>query len=100
MKLSSFTDEHGEFREATRDIQAEVLSYGQRCPIILPRKHLVKERLLDYYDRNYRHANNETIVNKLRQKFTVSQLRIEVGLQPAVQKTLYNVPFSLIECGR
>ncbi|XP_053685846.1 uncharacterized protein LOC128735386 [Sabethes cyaneus] len=79
-KLSPFLDEHGVLREATRAAEAEILSYDQKFPIILPRKHRITELLLDYYHRKYRHANDETVVNELRQRFSVSRLRVEVRM--------------------
>ncbi|XP_062558280.1 uncharacterized protein LOC134223157 [Armigeres subalbatus] len=46
----------------------------------MPRKHRVTELLLDYYHRKYGHANDETVVNEVRQKFHVPRLRVEVRL--------------------
>ncbi|XP_055615046.1 uncharacterized protein LOC129761354 [Toxorhynchites rutilus septentrionalis] len=79
-KQPPFVDEHGVLRVGSRVADATVLAYDTKFPIILPRNHRITDLLLDFYHRKYGHANDETIVNEVRQKFHVSQLRVKVRL--------------------
>lgn len=47
-----------------------------RNPIILPRKHYTTNLIISYYHRKFHHHNHETIVNELRQKFYIPNLRV------------------------
>ncbi|XP_062704452.1 uncharacterized protein LOC134286795 [Aedes albopictus] len=80
LKQSAFADEQGVLRVGSRAAEAEVLAYDAKFPIILPRNHQITALLLDFYHRKYGHANDETIVNEVRQKFYVPRLRVEVRL--------------------
>ncbi|XP_055622807.1 uncharacterized protein LOC129766310 [Toxorhynchites rutilus septentrionalis] len=80
LKQSPFADEYGVLRVGSRAADAQVMAYDSKFPIILPRNHKITELLLDFYHRKYGHANDETIVNEVRQKFHVSRLRVEVRL--------------------
>ncbi|XP_065083387.1 uncharacterized protein LOC135705543 [Ochlerotatus camptorhynchus] len=79
-KLSPMMDEHGILRVDSRIGAAEYLPYDARYPIILPHDHRVVMLLLDWYHRDFRHANDETVVNEIRQRFCISQLRTRVRL--------------------
>ncbi|XP_065084794.1 uncharacterized protein LOC135707003 [Ochlerotatus camptorhynchus] len=74
-KLPPMMDENGVLRVDSRIGAAEYLSLDARYPIILPREHRVTELLLDWYHREFRHANDETVVNEVRQRFYVGKLR-------------------------
>ncbi|XP_055633828.1 uncharacterized protein LOC129774158 [Toxorhynchites rutilus septentrionalis] len=76
--LSPLLDEYGILRMDSRISTADYLTYDTRYPIILPRKHPVTNLLLDWYHRKFRHGNNETIVNEVRQRFRIPQLRTQV----------------------
>ncbi|XP_062535596.1 uncharacterized protein LOC134204818 [Armigeres subalbatus] len=80
VKQSPFADEYGLLRVGSRASAAHVLVYDAKYPIILPRSHRLTELLLDFYHRKYGHANDETVVNEVRQKFHVPRLRVEVRL--------------------
>ncbi|XP_062710529.1 uncharacterized protein LOC134288745 [Aedes albopictus] len=54
------------------------MAYDTKFPIILPKGHPLTILLLDWYHRKFRHANNETIVNEVRQKFYVAKLRTRI----------------------
>ncbi|KXJ83866.1 hypothetical protein RP20_CCG028086 [Aedes albopictus] len=71
-KLSPFVDEHGVIRMETRSLNA---AYAPCSVIILPRHHRITFLIVDWYHRRYGHANNETVVNEMRQSFHVSRLR-------------------------
>ncbi|XP_062709477.1 uncharacterized protein LOC134288485 [Aedes albopictus] len=79
-KQSPFADKFGVLRVGSRAAEAHVLAYDAKFPIILPREHRITELLLDYFHRQFGHANDETVVNEVRQKFHVPRLRVEVRL--------------------
>ncbi|XP_055615006.1 uncharacterized protein LOC129761312 [Toxorhynchites rutilus septentrionalis] len=74
-QLMPAVDENGLLRQQSRVAVAKNMEYDARFPIILPPKHRAVRLLVEDYHRRYRHANNETIVNELRQRFTISSLR-------------------------
>ena len=49
-----------------------------RHPVILPRKHRVTELLIHKYHCYYQHGNNETVVNEMRQLYSIPRLRVAV----------------------
>ncbi|XP_058446387.1 uncharacterized protein LOC131427325 [Malaya genurostris] len=77
-KLSPFMDEQGVLRVNGRIGAAPYVTYDFKFPIILPRYHRGTALLLDWYHRKYLHANRETVVNEVRQRFHVSNLRTVV----------------------
>ncbi|XP_062713271.1 uncharacterized protein LOC134290217 [Aedes albopictus] len=77
-KLPPQLDEHGVIRFDSRIAAADYVSYDTKYPIIMPRQDPITKLLLDWYHRKYRHANNETIVNEVRQRFYIPKLRVEV----------------------
>ncbi|XP_065089401.1 uncharacterized protein LOC135710680 [Ochlerotatus camptorhynchus] len=80
-KLSPFVDETGVIKQEGRIGAANYASYDARFPIVLPRNHYVTGLVLDWYHRKYAHCNVETIVNEVRQKFHISNLRTAVRKQ-------------------
>lgn len=76
--LPPVMDEHGLIRVDGRIAAADYLEYDTRFPIILPRGHPITNMLLDWYHRKFRHANNETVVNEVRQKFYIPKLRAQI----------------------
>ncbi|XP_053686345.1 uncharacterized protein LOC128735887 [Sabethes cyaneus] len=68
-------DEIGLLRQQSRIVAAEYVAYDTRYPIILPTKHRAVSLLTEDYHRRYHHANNETVVNELRQRYVISSLR-------------------------
>ncbi|XP_038120099.1 uncharacterized protein LOC119770042 [Culex quinquefasciatus] len=80
VKLCPMLDEAGVLRVKGRIQAADFVPYDARHPVILPRDHPVTALLLDYYHRRFQHANNETVVNEVRQKFSISKLRVQVRL--------------------
>ncbi|XP_039438455.1 uncharacterized protein LOC120419726 [Culex pipiens pallens] len=81
-KLSPFMDEAGLIRSDSRISEATFASYDTRFPIILPKSHPATNVLLFWYHRRFLHANGETVVNEVRQRFFVSMLRTEVRKIP------------------
>ncbi|XP_053691446.1 uncharacterized protein LOC128739963 [Sabethes cyaneus] len=80
VKMSPFADEYGVLRVGGRVAAAQILAYDSKFPIIMPRNHRITELLLDFYHRKYGHANDETVVNEVRQRFHIPRLRVEVRL--------------------
>ncbi|XP_055633808.1 uncharacterized protein LOC129774135 [Toxorhynchites rutilus septentrionalis] len=74
-KLSPFLDTDGVIRLDTRIVAATCVSYDTRCPIVLPKEHPATQLLIEWYHRKYLHANAETVVNEVRQRFHISNLR-------------------------
>ncbi|XP_055605645.1 uncharacterized protein LOC129753820 [Uranotaenia lowii] len=77
-RYDPFLDEAGILRVNGRMEAADWLTYDAKFPIILPKNHKITELLIDWYHRQYKHANNETVVNEVRQKFHVPKLRVQV----------------------
>ncbi|XP_065082550.1 uncharacterized protein LOC135704936 [Ochlerotatus camptorhynchus] len=77
-KLSPFLDPTGVMRMGSRIAAAECVSDEAKFPVILPKDHYVTQLVINWYHKKYRHANNETVVNEMRQKFHVSELRTAV----------------------
>ncbi|XP_062703553.1 uncharacterized protein LOC134286008 [Aedes albopictus] len=80
LKQSPFADKYGVLRVGSRAAASQILAYDTKFPIILLRNHRITALLLDFYHRKYGHANDETVVNEIRQKFHVPRLRVEVRL--------------------
>ncbi|XP_055615057.1 uncharacterized protein LOC129761362 [Toxorhynchites rutilus septentrionalis] len=74
--LSPFMDDHGVIRMDSRLRGAHFVPFDAQFPVVLPKSHLLTNLLLDWYHRT--HANNETVVNEVRQRFHVPSLRIQL----------------------
>ncbi|XP_055604358.1 uncharacterized protein LOC129752608 [Uranotaenia lowii] len=74
-RLVPFLDENGVLRENSRIRESKSAPYDVRFPVILPQKHRVTMLIVDYYHRRYNHANSETVVNEVRQLYSISGLR-------------------------
>ncbi|XP_062538072.1 uncharacterized protein LOC134206386 [Armigeres subalbatus] len=77
-RLMPILDKHGLLRERGRVGAAEDVCYDVRHPVILPGKHRVTELLVHRYHHHLRHGNAETVVNELRQRYTIPRLRVVV----------------------
>ncbi|XP_062713981.1 uncharacterized protein LOC134290796 [Aedes albopictus] len=77
-KLSLVLDEFGILRHEGRTAEAQFLPFEVRFPIVLPRKHPITIKLLEYYHQKFGHANRETVVNELRQRFYISHIRAQL----------------------
>ncbi|XP_055610812.1 uncharacterized protein LOC129757562 [Uranotaenia lowii] len=78
--LSPIMDELEVIRQDGRMQAARWMSQDAKYPIILPRNHRITYLLIDWYHRQYRHANEETVVNEIRQRFRVPRLRVQLQL--------------------
>ncbi|XP_055527264.1 uncharacterized protein LOC129719873 [Wyeomyia smithii] len=77
-RLSPMLDTFGILRMEGRITAAPNVTESSKFPIILPRKHRFTYLMLDDYHRRFRHCNHETVVNEVRQKYYVPQLRVAV----------------------
>lgn len=78
--LSPFMDDEGVLRVDSRIKAADKATQSMKFPIILPRTHRLTLLIIDDCHRKFHHANFETVVNEIRQRYHVSRLR------PAVKK--------------
>ncbi|XP_062704357.1 uncharacterized protein LOC134286714 [Aedes albopictus] len=76
VKLSTFLDDDGILRMESRiDPKAAYYPYSFRNPIIVPKAHYVTELLVLRFHQRYGHANTETVVNELRQLYSIPKMR-------------------------
>ncbi|XP_062698771.1 uncharacterized protein LOC134284194 [Aedes albopictus] len=78
-RLSPFADQCGVIRVEGRTAHASYATFDARFPVILPKDHPVTTLLLNNYHCRYGHANRETIVNEVRQRFHIFNLRSTVN---------------------
>ncbi|XP_058444670.1 uncharacterized protein LOC131426176 [Malaya genurostris] len=71
-----FIDQYGTLRMRGRIEAASWATFDAKYPVILPRKHYVTFLIADWYHRQYRHANQETVINEIRQRFEIPKLRV------------------------
>ncbi|XP_062705334.1 uncharacterized protein LOC134287482 [Aedes albopictus] len=68
-------DQNGILRKRSRLGAASWIPDEAKYPTILPRDHRISLLITDWFHRCFRHANRETIVNEMRQKFEIPKLR-------------------------
>ncbi|XP_058839534.1 uncharacterized protein LOC131695018 [Topomyia yanbarensis] len=69
----------GVIRVEGRTANASYATFDARFPVILPKGHLITTLLLNDYHCRFGHANRETVVNEVRQRFYIPNLRATVG---------------------
>lgn len=74
-KLSPFMDKEGVIRMGSRIGAAPFASYETKYRVVLPKQHRISFLLTDSYHRRLLHANHETVLNDMRQRFYVPALR-------------------------
>ena len=74
-KAWPFLDENEILRMRGRIGAAPYAPTEAKFPAILPKHHLITFLIVDWFHRRYRHANRETIVNEIRQRFEIANLR-------------------------
>lgn len=72
---SPFLDDEGVIRMEGRAALGSVLRFELRFSIILPKKHPITRKFLKYYHQQAAHANTEIVVNDVRQRFRITNLR-------------------------
>lgn len=76
-KCSPYLDDNSVMRIHGRIDLAEVNKDAKR-PIILPRKHIGTQLIIQHYHELYHHVQHETCINEIRQKFYIPRLRSEL----------------------
>uniref|UniRef100_A0A182XPV1 DUF5641 domain-containing protein n=1 Tax=Anopheles quadriannulatus TaxID=34691 RepID=A0A182XPV1_ANOQN len=74
-KFSPQLDTHGILRVKGRIDACEYVGFETKQPIILTKSGHATELIVDYYHRKYRHANHQTVMNEVRQRFNIPSLR-------------------------
>ncbi|XP_055612678.1 uncharacterized protein LOC129759287 [Uranotaenia lowii] len=72
---SPFLDEYGVIRMEGRTEAAEYMAYDSKFPIILPKNHLITWKLIEYFHQQSAHGSREMVVNEIRQRFYIGNLR-------------------------
>ncbi|XP_058820314.1 uncharacterized protein LOC131682669 [Topomyia yanbarensis] len=75
---SPFLDDSNVIRMEGRTKNAPFVPFELRCPIILPKGHRITTLLVEYFHQKMGHANTETVVNEMRQRFCIKHLRAEL----------------------
>ncbi|XP_062698521.1 uncharacterized protein LOC134284163 [Aedes albopictus] len=75
---SPFLDADGVLRMEGRAAQGSFLPFELRFPVILPKRHPTTRKLLEFYHQQAAHANAETVINDVRQRFRIPNLRAEL----------------------
>ncbi|XP_055589878.1 uncharacterized protein LOC129742057 [Uranotaenia lowii] len=74
-KLSPCLDQNDIIRLESRIVAASYASFDARYPIVLPKQHRVTQLIVEDYHDKFLHANKEMVVNELRQRFHIGNLR-------------------------
>ncbi|XP_065083544.1 uncharacterized protein LOC135705687 [Ochlerotatus camptorhynchus] len=75
-KSSPFIDDSGILRMRGRTSCCRFITDEAKNPIILPRDHHVTTLIITHYHVKYHHLNQETVVNELRQKYSIPRIRV------------------------
>ncbi|XP_062712142.1 uncharacterized protein LOC134289736 [Aedes albopictus] len=74
-KTWPYMDDQGIVRMRGRIEAANYLPFDARYPVVLPKQHPVTTLIVGWFHRLYRHANRETVINELRQRFEIANMR-------------------------
>ncbi|XP_055918535.1 uncharacterized protein LOC129950632 [Eupeodes corollae] len=77
-KMSPFIDQDGLLRLRGRIDAVSGVSYDAKNPIILPKDSYITFLIIKSFHETYHHHNNETVVNEIRQKFSIANIRTAV----------------------
>ncbi|XP_045533952.1 uncharacterized protein LOC123721008 [Papilio machaon] len=89
--LSPAFDEHNLLRINGRINRAPDIGEDIKCPIILHHKHPTTKLLLNFYHRKAAHGNHEMVVNEVRQRYWV------INLRSAVRSVAFHCPLCRIK---
>ncbi|XP_049292260.1 uncharacterized protein LOC125768526 isoform X2 [Anopheles funestus] len=70
-----FMDEDGILRMRGRVAASSYTNYEAKYPVLLPKHNHITFLVVGWYHIQYRHANRETVVNEIRQRFDIPHLR-------------------------
>ncbi|XP_062704642.1 uncharacterized protein LOC134286945 [Aedes albopictus] len=72
---SPWLDHYGVMRMRGRIAACDYATDDAKYPIILPRDHHTTRLIVAHYHHKLHHQNHETVINEIRQKFSIPQLR-------------------------
>ncbi|XP_062714068.1 uncharacterized protein LOC134290870 [Aedes albopictus] len=72
---SPWLDHYGVMRMRGRIAACDYATEDAKYPIILPRDHHTTRLIVAHYHHKLHHQNHETVINEIRQKFSIPQLR-------------------------
>lgn len=78
-KLCPFLNKFGILRMRSRLELSSYVPYEAKYPVILPQQSMITNLLADWFHRRYQHANRETIVNEMRQRYHIPKMRALVA---------------------
>lgn len=78
LNLTPMMDDDGILRVDGRISAAKGIPIDVKFPVILPRKHYITHLILDDYHKRRLHANFETVVNEVRQRYHIPRQRTTV----------------------
>ncbi|XP_062537864.1 uncharacterized protein LOC134206189 [Armigeres subalbatus] len=73
--LCPFLDQHGVLRVRGRTSACPGVNPDAVNPIILPRNNHITRLIISHYHNKYHHQNHNTVVNELRQRYSISRLK-------------------------
>ncbi|XP_052873633.1 uncharacterized protein LOC128278951 [Anopheles cruzii] len=76
-KVSPELDENSVLRVSGRLANCPWIDEATKKPIILPRRHLVTDLIINYTHRRYHHHGHQTAINALRSHYHIPRLRVE-----------------------
>lgn len=74
-KLSPYVESDGVLRIRGRTDESNSIGFETKRPIILPKNNKITFLIVAFYHRKYHHQNHETVINELRQKYWVINVR-------------------------
>ncbi|XP_053691700.1 uncharacterized protein LOC128740196 [Sabethes cyaneus] len=74
-KLNPYIDNTGILRMQSRIQLCQFVNDCAKYPILLPKRHYLTDLVIADYHCHYKHINHETVINQIRQKFHIPQLR-------------------------
>lgn len=72
---SPYIDEFGLMRVQGRIDSATAVTEDAKRPIILPKSNAITKLIVYHYHTKFKHQNHETVINELRQRFYIPQIR-------------------------
>lgn len=77
--LSPFVDKGGIVRMKGRLALAGFCNYDTKNPILLPKTHRITQLIVKYYHEKTAHQFRDTVINQIRLRFHISNLRVLVN---------------------
>ncbi|XP_065076509.1 uncharacterized protein LOC135700047 [Ochlerotatus camptorhynchus] len=69
-------DQNGILRMRGRIAACHYATEDSKHPVILPRDHPTTKLIVAQYHQKYHHQNHETVINEIRQKYSIPKLRM------------------------